>query len=108
MIQKPATNNNFESFYYMSQFVKTLVYHQVNDFNLWKKVFDSFYDARITAGELSAEVGTFYDDSKTVYIINEWKSMEAATAFFKSQELVEAMQKAGVINKPQLLFLEKK
>lgn len=92
----------------MENFAKTMVYHKVNNFSQWKKVFDSLSDKRQEAGEISSEVGTFLDEPNTVYVINEWKSMEAALAFFNSKDLNIAMQNASVVDKPKFLFLEKK
>ncbi|MFN8355850.1 MAG: antibiotic biosynthesis monooxygenase [Spirosomataceae bacterium] len=92
----------------MSNSVKTMVYHKVADFTKWKAVFDSISEVRKAAGELNAEVGTLHDDPDTVYVLNEWTSLEAARAFYNSPDLAAGMQAAGVIEAPHFLFLNKK
>lgn len=91
-----------------SKLVKTVIYHKVADYAAWKKGFDLLYNERMLAGELSAEVGTLQDDPHTVYVIGEWASPDAPKAFFASPELAAAMQKQGVVGKPNMLIMSKK
>ena len=92
----------------MNNTVKTFVYHKVADFAKWKVVFDSYIEVRKAAGELNSEVGTLEDEPNTVYVMNEWKSMDSAKTFFSQADLADRMQKAGVIEKPHFLFLNKR
>lgn len=85
---------------------KTIIYHKVTDFKKWKEVFDSVEPMRREAGELRYEVGTVHDDPSVVYVINEWSSLEACQSFFSNPKLAEAMQHAGVIEKPTELILD--
>ena len=91
-----------------SKLVKAVMYHKVADYATWKKGFDLFYNERILAGELSAEVSTLQDDPNTVCIVSEWASPDAPKAFFARPELAATMQKDGVVGKPTMLVLSKK
>jgi uncharacterized protein (TIGR02246 family) len=88
--------------------VKTMVYHKVADWAKWKEGFDSVKKLRLDAGELSYEIGTMHDDPGTVYVINEWASIENAQAFFSKPELHEAMKNAGVLETPHFMYLDRK
>lgn len=77
--------------------VTTFVCHEVGDFASWKAVFDGGAEIRTAAGELSYEAGVFRENSKVVYVLNEWTSLEAFQSFMAKPELVEAMKKAGVV-----------
>ncbi|GAB3907074.1 hypothetical protein GCM10028803_40500 [Larkinella knui] len=92
----------------VSPITKAMVYHKVADYAAWKKGFDRFYNERMLAGELSAEVSTLADDPNTVCIISEWASPDAPKAFFARPDLAETMRKDGVIGKPTMLIMSKK
>ena len=92
----------------LTPLVKTMVYHKVADFAKWKTVFDSMQAMRLASGELSYDVSTLSDDPTMVYVISEWASNEAAQAFFASPKLADAMNNAGVIEKPNMMILAKK
>ena len=92
----------------LSPITKAVMYHKVADYAAWKKGFDMFYNERVIAGELSAEVSTLQDDPNTVCIISEWASPDAPKAFFARPDLAETMQKNGVIGKPTVLIMSKK
>lgn len=91
-----------------SKLVRAIVYHKVADYAAWKKGFDLFYNERMLAGELSAEVSTLADDPNTVCIISEWASPDAPKAFFARPDLAETMRKDGVIGQPTMLIMSKK
>lgn len=86
---------------------KSLVYHKVKDYGIWKKAFDDFFAKREKSGELSYEVGVLEDDPNTVYVFNTWKSEDHYKEFKKDKELEEKMQEAGVIGPPKFLLLNK-
>ena len=92
----------------LNNLVKTIVTHKVADWAKWKEGFDSFKQQRLDGGELSYEVGTLNDDPGTVYVINEWVSVDKAKAFFANPALAEAMKKFGVIEAPHFMYLDKK
>lgn len=85
--------------------IKSLMYHKVEDFNTWKTAFDGFLNFRKSAGEHSYSVGNLHDQPNTVFVINEWESLDAMRAFENSTELANAMKSAGVLEQPTTLIL---
>lgn len=83
-----------------------LVRHKVNDYEVWKSVFDDFADSRKLGGEKAYQVFRAEDDSNNVILLFEWESFESAHAFLHSQDLKDAMQKAGVAEEPYIRFME--
>jgi len=86
---------------------KSLIYHKVKDYGIWKKAFDDFLPQREKNGELSYEVGVLEDDPNTVYVFNTWKSKDHYKKFKEDQELKEKMNDAGVTEPPTFLLLNK-
>ncbi len=92
----------------LGNLVKTVMYHKVADYTKWKAAFDGLLRVRRDAGELSFEVGTMHDDPSTVYVINEWDSVETFQKFVSSSDLQNAMKVAGVMEAPHTMILDKK
>jgi hypothetical protein len=88
--------------------IKSIIYHKVEDYAKWKAGFDSAYEFRKGYGEVSHESGTLADDPKTVYVIQEWKTMEGLKGILANPKLKEEMGKAGVISAPTLLIFDEK
>lgn len=82
-----------------------LIQHKVKDFAEWKKAFDSNAGLRISNGELSSQVFRDASDPNSLTVINKWNSLENAQKFAHSPELMAAMEKAGVVGKPNVFFL---
>jgi quinol monooxygenase YgiN len=82
-----------------------LVQHQVKDFSEWKNVYDSLADLRASSGELSDTIYRDANNPNELTILFEWDSLENAQKYSQSQELKEAMQKAGVEGPPNISFL---
>lgn len=80
------------------------VQHKVRDYNSWKKTFDNFRETRRSGGEKSYHILHTEDDPNNLYLVFEWDNPEKARSFFKSPELKDAMQKAGVVDKPQINY----
>lgn len=78
--------------------------HKVNDFATWKGVFDSLAEIRSKAGEQSAQVIQVEGDPNDVIIIFTYDSMDAAKAFLGSEEVKNAMSKAGVASSPDIVL----
>jgi hypothetical protein len=85
--------------------IKTIVYHKVEDYAKWRAVFDTALGFRKEYGELSAETGTLTDDPKTVYVIQEWQTLDKMQKIFASSKLKEEMGKGGVLSAPTVLML---
>lgn len=82
------------------------VKHKVKNYKTWKEVFDNFESTRRSGGEKTYQVLREEKDPNEVHLIFKWDSPERAHTFFKSPELKDAMQKAGVVEEPRIDFLE--
>jgi heme-degrading monooxygenase HmoA len=80
--------------------------HKVQDYKAWKSVFDSKKDLRKRSGEKAYQILRQDDGSNEVVALFEWDNLDNARKYSASSELKEAMQQAGVIGKPEILFLE--
>lgn len=82
-----------------------LVRHRVADFAKWKPVYDGHHAARQNAGLREKSLLRNIDNPNEVILLFEAEDLKKAQAFTESSDLREAMQKAGVIGKPDILFL---
>ena len=86
---------------------KFLVIHKIsNDFNSWKKVFDTQVDQMKNAGCLNYSTGTVQNDPKNVYVLGEFDTTENFNKFFQSKETQEHVKKSGVVGEPQVTILK--
>ena len=83
-----------------------LVRHKVQDYATWKPAFDAHATARRAAGSGGGRLFRSATDPNELLILLAWDSLAHAQAFTESQELREAMQGAGVCDKPDIYFLE--
>ncbi|UCE65298.1 MAG: hypothetical protein JSU85_10530 [Candidatus Zixiibacteriota bacterium] len=79
--------------------------HKVRDYDTWKTVFDDFRETRKKGGEKSYRICHTENDPNELDVIFEWDNADNARTFFKSPELKSAMEKAGVIENPEIHFL---
>ena len=82
-----------------------LVRHKVADFTKWKPVYDGHQAMRQKAGLREKNLLRSIDNPNEVILLFEAEDLKRAQAFTESSDLREAMQKAGVIGKPDILFL---
>jgi heme-degrading monooxygenase HmoA len=85
---------------------QTLIRHKVKDYAKWKPVFDEDSATRKAAGEKGGQLFRNKDDQNEIIIMFKWDTMEHARKFFESEDLKKIMKKAGVIDKPDIYFLE--
>jgi quinol monooxygenase YgiN len=83
-----------------------LVRHKVKDYAAWKKEFDSSVEMRRGAGEKSYQVFHPDGDPNHLLVLQEWDSLTNARGMLSSPELRAAMERAGVIEAPEVFFLE--
>ena len=83
-----------------------LVRHKVADFSKWKPVYDAHASARQSAGLKEEHLLRNADDPNEVILLFSADDLDKAKAFAASDELRQAMQKAGVSDKPDVYFLE--
>ena len=83
-----------------------LVRHKVADFSKWKPVYDSHLPARQKAGLKEVHLLRNIDDPNEVVLLFEAEDVQKARDFAASSDLQEAMQQAGVVDRPNAYFLE--
>ena len=82
-----------------------LVRHKVRDFSEWKRGFDAHRPKRVEAGLTDKHVLRGTDDPNQVIALFEANDLDDARAFAASADLRDTMQKAGVVDKPDIYFL---
>jgi quinol monooxygenase YgiN len=80
------------------------VRHTVSDYGAWRKVYDETQSWAKTMGVTSAGVYQLDGNPNDITVYHEFASMEAAKAFAGSDQLKEAMGKAGVVGTPDIWF----
>jgi hypothetical protein len=82
-----------------------LVRHRVSDYSKWKTAYDSHSPAREKAGLKEEHLLRNIDDPNEVILLFQAGEIEKAKEFSESADLREAMQDAGVVDKPNIYFL---
>jgi hypothetical protein len=83
-----------------------LVRQKVADFSKWKSAYDNHSPARKEAGLKEEHLLRNLDDPNEVTLLFEVKDLEKAREFGASADLREAMRDAGVVDKPDIYFLD--
>ena len=83
-----------------------LVRHKVEDYTKWKAVFDEHEATRRAGGSKGGRLFRSADDPNEIVILNEWEDPESTRQFAQSEDLKEAMKRAGVSEKPDVYFLD--
>ncbi len=83
-----------------------LVRHKVTDFAKWKPVFDEHGTTRQASGSKGGLLLRSADDPNEVVLLLEWDDLDRARQFAGSDDLRQAMQRAGVADQPDLYFLD--
>ena len=76
--------------------------HRVNDYSAWRSVYDSVEQLRQQHGCTHDEVLVDPADREDVLVLHRFPTIEQAEAFAGSQELREAMSRAGVAGPPRI------
>ncbi len=82
-----------------------IVRHKVKDFASFKTVFDDHRSAQTGAGLSNPRVFRSADDPSEVVILFDAQDLAKAKQFASSPDLKAAMASAGVIDKPDIYFL---
>jgi heme-degrading monooxygenase HmoA len=82
-----------------------LIIHEVQDYAVWKAIFDKAAGIRKAAGEVSYQLLKHETDANNVVHFSRWTSLNNARRFFESPELVEIRRNAGV-KSPTFIYLE--
>jgi len=83
-----------------------LIRHKVADFAKWKPVYDAHEPSRQNAGLKEEHLLRNADDPNEVILFFSTEDLDKAKAFTASDDLRQAMQKAGVSDKPDVYFLK--
>jgi hypothetical protein len=81
-----------------------IVRHRVANYADWRAVYDSAEDLRQRHGSFNAEVLIDPNDKQEVFVLHRFPTVEQAEAFAGSDELREAMTRAGVSGAPRIEF----
>jgi len=79
-----------------------LVRHEVEDYAAWRSAYESVDGLRKEHGCTHAEVLVDPADKQDVYVVHRFPTLEQAQAFAASNELREAMGRAGVKGAPRI------
>ena len=83
-----------------------IIRHTVADYPKWKAVFDEHGATRKDRGSKGAQVLRGAEKPNELCILIEWDSVESAQKFSESDTLREAMERAGVTSKPEILYFD--
>ncbi len=83
-----------------------IVRHTVKDFDAWKRVFDGDAERRKQAGIIGHAVNRGVADPNLVVVYLQAESLDSLRTFTSSPDLKQTMQNAGVIGKPDLMFVQ--
>lgn len=84
-----------------------LVRHKVKDFTAWKAGYDAHSPKRDEAGLTEQYLLRSVDDPNEVVMLFEAQDIARAKSFAESADLRETMQKVGVVDKPDIHFLDR-
>jgi hypothetical protein len=84
-----------------------LVRHKVEDYAKWKPFFDGHRSTRQASGSTSEMLLRNAHDPHELLILLGWDTLEHAQQFVQSEDLRQVMQRAGVVDQPDIYFLEK-
>ena len=79
-----------------------IIRHRVKDYDTWKAGFDDFVAQRRAGGETAYQIFRPENDPDNLILHFEWDSLEHAQAFMDSAVLKEVMEKAGVVEAPEI------
>ena len=80
---------------------------KVRDFDTWKPAYDAHEPARSAAGLTEKYLLRNAEDPNEVFLLFEAQDLNRAKAFAASADLREKMQESGVVDKPDIYFLDR-
>ena len=82
------------------------VRHKVEDYKKWYPVYAEHGKVRKASGSKGARLFRNNDNPNETLLIMEWDSFDNAKKFAQSPELRETMERAGVVEMPDVYFLD--
>lgn len=83
-----------------------LIRHKVSDFSEWKRGYDAHLPKRTEAGLTEEHLLRGATDANEVVLLFQAKDLSRAKTFAESPDLRQTMQNVGVLDKPDIYFLE--
>jgi uncharacterized protein (DUF1330 family) len=83
-----------------------LIRHKVKDYAKWKPVFDEHGATRKASGSKGGYLLCNTEDPNEVVIFMEMDDLEKARQLVQSEDLRQAMERSGVIDQPDVYFLD--
>lgn len=83
-----------------------LVRHKVRDVEAWRRVFDSHSVPQHDAGLVIKHVFHNTEDPNELFLLFEAESVEGARGFVTSPRVADAQMDSGVMDKPDIYFLD--
>jgi len=82
-----------------------LIRHKVREFSEWKSGYDAHLPKRVEAGLTEKYLLRGATDANEVILLFEAQDLDRGKAFAESADLRQTMQKVGVIDEPDIYFL---
>ena len=82
-----------------------MIHHRVADYAKWRPVYDADQSNREAAGLTNCRVHQSMSNANDVVIACDMADMNKAEAFASSTTMRDTMKKAGVMGKPEMLYL---
>lgn len=82
-----------------------LIRHKVKAYDAWKAVFDEHEPTRRANGSQGGRIFRSAVAPPEVLVLLKWDDLERARLFADSDDLREAMERAGVIDRPDVWLL---
>jgi len=84
--------------------VLAVISHDVNNYDEWRKHFDSNENFRKSSGIIQSDVYRCPEHLNKVIVTQHYASVAEARAFLSRPEWRENMSKAGVVGKPDVIL----
>jgi hypothetical protein len=84
-----------------------LIRHKVNDFDTWMSVFLEDAEVRRANGSQNEFHYRNSADPNEIWILLEWDDLFRASLFVKSDDMIDALTRAGVIDNPDYWYLDR-
>lgn len=83
----------------------TSVTMEVSNYKVWRTLFDQYTNGRKALGSLGGSI-LKKNNGKYITILLRWSDKKKAMDFHESNNLSIAMNKAGVVSTPVMIFYE--
>lgn len=83
-----------------------VVRQKVEDYQKWKRIFDTAAGLRKASGEKSCKIFRSSSDLNEVIVLSEWDDLRNAVKYSQNRLFKEAAEKAGILTKPVIYMPE--